>query len=36
MTVRQTANTLSCWVDSYCSVMVVFVFVFVRNAFVCN
>ena len=40
MTLRQRANPLSCWVESCCSVMVVFVFAVVvevvRNAFGCN
>ena len=40
MTLSQRANPLSCWVESFCSMMVVFVFVFVvevvRNAFGCN
>ena len=40
MTLRQRANPLSCSVESYCSVMVVFVLVVVvdvvREAFVCN
>ena len=44
MTLRQRANPLSCWVESFCSMMIVFVFVFVfvfvvevvRNAFGCN
>ena len=40
ITLRQRANPLSCSVESYCSVMVVFVFVVVvevvRNAFGCN
>ena len=40
MTLRQRANPLSSWVESCCSVMVVFVFVVVvevvRSAFVCD
>ena len=39
MTLRQRANPLSCWVESCCSVMVVFVFVVEvseRQAFVCD
>ena len=40
MTQRQRANPLSSWVESCCSVMVVFVFVVVvevvRSAFVCD
>ena len=38
MTLRRSANPLSCWVESCCSVMVVFVFVVevVRDAFACD
>ena len=40
MTQRQRANPLSCWVESCCGVMVVFVFVVVvevvRDALVCD
>ena len=40
MTLTQRANPLSFWVESYCGVMVVFLFVVVvevvRDAFVCN
>ena len=40
MTLKQRANPLSCWVESCCSVMAVFMFVVVvgvvRDAFVCD
>ena len=40
MTLKQKANPVSCWVESCCSVLVVFVFVVVvevvRDAFVCD